>query len=264
MPPKKRKRKNPPPPPPPPTTTTTTTTTTPQEKQTVSATGELMYLISEAIVNVDVTPDTLLTRVPGTVRVLPFEDWTVCLHHPKPPFSRKVRIRRSTHGRHTHDDDDSETPLHYTWEVLEVTRKRQHKDSNKGQRTSRVRQESITSCQCSPNAQDFFESMGHTYDREFVRKGTTATVKFVNGHLEMKIFRLYTTLDDATQHINGSPLLLEIAAAVQDFTDKDGSSRSELCGATVRNTLNRLSNYVKTVVVPNGKKEYDDYRKYVR
>lgn len=242
---------------------TTTTTTTQPTHINVQATGELQYLVAEAVVNVDVTVDTILANVPGTVRVTPFEDWTVCLNHPKPPFSRKVRVRRSKYGHMDKNATSTDPSQTHTWEMLEVTRKRQHKGSNKGRRISRIRQESITSCQCSDNAQTFFESIGHTLDREFVRRGTSTTIKLANGSIEMKIFHLYKSLDDANKEINQSPLLVELAAAVQDFADQAGSSRSELCGMTVRRTLNQLHRYVQVVCVPPGKKEYDEYGKFV-
>jgi hypothetical protein len=248
------------------------TTSETTNKNHFQASGELQYLLSEAIVNVDVTIETILENIPGVIsRVVPFEDWTVCLNHPKPPFCRKVRIRRSRYGQHsdpsTMSSPSSVINFHpYKWEVLEVRRKRQHsnsKSNSKGGSTKTVNpakygihQETITSCECSHNAQTFFESIGHTYDREFIRHGKTATVELVNGQIEIKLFYVYKTLNDAMNNVNQSPMLLEISASVQKFKDQI-KTRYELCIDEIKNIINHLFKYITVVHIPPGKKEYE-------
>ena len=235
----------------------------PPEKETdVQASGQMHFIISESVLNVNVTPEALLAHVPNTVRVVPFEDFTVCLHHPKPPFSRKVRVRRSKYGAtSTKESGKNENSL-YTWETLEVTRKFQHKAEGQRMRPSRIRQESVTSCQCSNNAQSFFESIGHTLDREFVRRGQSATIRYSNGLVEMKIFRMYQSLDDEDSD-EDSPLLLELSAKVQDFQDSGGTNRSDICKNTVRSILEQCKNSVQSVCVPPGKEHYSSYSQMV-
>ena len=233
----------------------------------------MTLLVSESVINSDVNLDDLFARVPGIVGIVPFEDWTVCLDHPKPPFSRKVRIRRSTICSVTDETDKKNNTVSYKWEIMEVTRKRQHKVVGQSARLSRVRQESVTSCQCSDQAQTFFESLGHKKNREYYRKGTIATVDMPNGCVVLRAYYMSREEENEGQKKKGgkkgssssssSPMLLEIAAKIQDFNDSNGASRSELCGSAIRRVVHRVSRMVRFVCVPRGKKEYDEYAKYV-
>ena len=269
-------------------TDTSLSTTNNNDDTNIRANGELQMLVSESILNANTTPEMLLARIPGIIRVTSFEDWTVCLNHPYlessverekdlGPYCRKVRIRRSRYGAEKNTKKSkneksttsttTSSSIPYNWEVLEVTRKFEHKSEKQRQRPSRIRQESITSCQCSDNAQSFFESIGHTKNREFTRIGTSATIKnFTNGLVELKIFQMYENEQDVTNQGNESSLyLIELSAKIQDFNDDGGTNRSEICKNTVRYILDKqISDLIRSVCVAPGKEKYDDYRKFVK
>merc|ERR1712028_1830 len=63
-------------------TDTSLSTTNNNDDTNIRANGELQMLVSESILNANTTPEMLLARIPGIIRVTSFEDWTVCLNHP--------------------------------------------------------------------------------------------------------------------------------------------------------------------------------------
>lgn len=120
---------------------------------------------------------TLTSRVDdGVARTTHFEDWTVCL---TPPVDGGrvvwLRGRRSAlsaaelrdggdTGRDGSGGSGSGSAAAFEWEIISLERARFKK-------ASVVRRATVTVCPCSGNGRTFFEALGHTFDREFVRSG---------------------------------------------------------------------------------------------
>ena len=102
------------------------------------------------------------------VRKTPFQDWTLCMRHPVAGH-RGTLVRAKVSGSGC--GESASKGAYDMWEVIGIER-----NQLAALRTC-LRNEVCTACPCSDNVREFFETLGHVCDREFVRRGVLIETK---------------------------------------------------------------------------------------